>query len=280
MKKRDDSLELKLSELQDQIDAWDKAGDYTELLPLVAERLQITRELYGDSMEYAAALNDLGGIYRDIGVYDESERLFLEGNELLATIRSKHDPNYATSLLNTAGLYRLMKRFKDAERLFVQAIAIYNETLGGSHFLMTSAMNNLGLLYQDMGEFAKAKLLFERCRDALETSGENRVALGSTLNNLAALTQLMGDYPASFTILQRVLEIYRTELGTEHPLYATALNTYGMYRFSSGDRVGAVETLEEVERITRKRFGQGSSYHNMAIANLEFARKSANDDRT
>ena len=272
------NVDKRLEELNAQIDVWDKAGDYTELLPLITECLELTGVKYGTrSAEYAAALNDLGGVYRDIGLYADSERLFLDGNEILAELYGDNDPNYATSLLNTAGLYRLMKRYKEAERFFVDVISIYKEVLNEDHFLMTSAMNNLGLLYQDQGEYDKARVLFDRCVTALEKAGDNPIALGSTFNNLATLCQLQHNLDDSLKYLQRALALHRENVGVDHPLYATALNTYGMYQLSSGDRAGAEETLTEVERITRKRFGEGSSYHTMAAANLEYVKRAADE---
>ena len=272
-------MDERREQLMAEIDRQDRAGDYTKLLPLTTEYSQLVAEKYGvKSMEYAAALNDLGGIYRDIGGYEKAEELFNQGNEVLAVLRGRQDPNYATSINNTAGLYRLMKKWTESEALFLEAIEIYKMTLGEEHFLLISALNNLGLLYQDMERYDEAEPLHQRCRTLLEKSNDNAIGLATTLNNLATLAQKTGRAKEASRFLEQALAIYKENLGAEHPLYATAINTLAMSRYHSGDNIGAEKAFLEVEEIIRRRFGAGSSYHKSSLGNLAHIYKVMGDD--
>ena len=63
-------MDERLKRLSDEIDRQDHEGDYTKLLPLTTQYLELIGEKYGKrSAEYASVLNDLGGIYREIGQF-------------------------------------------------------------------------------------------------------------------------------------------------------------------------------------------------------------------
>jgi hypothetical protein len=62
-------MDEKLKRLSEEIDRQDRMGDYTKLLPLTIEYLELTAVKYGkSSAEYASVLNDLGELpgYRTI----------------------------------------------------------------------------------------------------------------------------------------------------------------------------------------------------------------------
>ena len=262
-------MDERIKDLEAQIDEQDARGDYTALLPLETEHAKLICEKYGErSVEYASALNDLGGVHRDIGSYAEAERLFLLGNDILAEKLGRNDPNYATSLNNTAGLYRLMGRNEEAERTFLEAMEIYKNTLGETHFLNVSAMNNLGLLYQDLGRYEEARALHEKALLLLGQEGTNVIGMATTLNNLATLCQHTGRRDEAVHLLEQVLEVYRINVGEAHPLYATALNNLAMCRVQSGDIAGALETFLLVEQKIVRMFGENSSYHKRALGNI------------
>jgi len=58
--------------------------------------------------------------------------------------------------------------------------------LGAEHFAYLSALNNLGLVYQDTREYDAAETLHQKSARGSEEHGRRDATFGTTLNNLAA----------------------------------------------------------------------------------------------
>ena len=83
--------------------------------------------------------------------------------------------------------------FETAEALFKEALEIYEDDLGTDHFVYLSALNNLGLVYQDLKRY-------DGSRGAAPAGAAPRSAEGgkrerrfaTTLNNLASVAMATG----------------------------------------------------------------------------------------
>ncbi len=245
-------------------------GNYTKILPLTIEMVSVAQNGFGaESIEYAVALNDLGGVYRHLGRYTEAQNAFQQSLDILARVVGVTNPNYATALNNMAGLLRLMKQYDQSEKLFQAVINIYQSTLGEEHFLTLSAYNNLGLLYQDMLRFNEAKALHEKCLKLLENQKEHPIAYSTTLNNLANLYEKIGDLDLAILLMASVVALYKQNLGDEHPLYANALNNHAALCFKKGDLLQAQSLFTQAKEINLKMFGVDSEVYKTSISNLD-----------
>ena len=130
------TIQEEYARLQQQINDCDHKGDYVGLAGYMERYLQLTGEIYGvESPQYGTALNDYGGIHRDIGNYDKAEQAFLQSAQLIGRLQGVGHPDYASVQNNLAGLYRLMGQLDKAEQHFQQALQIYEQTVGKEHFL-------------------------------------------------------------------------------------------------------------------------------------------------
>jgi Tfp pilus assembly protein PilF len=109
--------------------------------------------------------------------------------------------------------------------------AIRKKVLGEEHPSYTNSLNNLAMLYESMGHYARAEPLFLKCRDIdKKVSGEEHPNFASTLNNLALLYLRMGEYARAKPLILQCLDIRKKVLGEDHPSYATTLNNLaGLY---------------------------------------------------
>ena len=83
---------------------------------------------------------------------------------------------------------------------------------------MADSLNNLAVLYQDMGQYAKAEPLFQRSLEIREAKlGKDHPDVAASLNNLAVLYQDMGQYAKAEPLYQRSLKIREAKLGKDHP---------------------------------------------------------------
>ena len=94
--------------------------------------------------------------------------------------------------------------------------------LGENHPDYAASLNNLAMLYQAMGDYAKAEPLFRQALEIRKKAlGENHPDYATSLNNLAVLYQAMGDYAKAEPLYRQALEIQKQALGENHPDYAT-----------------------------------------------------------
>ena len=257
------TIQEEYQQLQQQINDCDHRGDYVGLARYMDRFLELTRQIYGgESPQYATALNDYGGIHRDIGNYEKGEQAFLQAARLIGKLQGTDHPDYGSVLNNLAGLYRLMKQFDAAERYFQQALQIYRDTLGEQHFLYISGMNNLGLVYQDMGRFAEAEQLHARSLALLEAAGDNPIAIGTTE-----------------ALLERALRIYEDKLGREHSLYAYGLNNLASYYMTTGDFEKATVYYQSALEICKTLFGVDSRNYEVSLRNYQIASQKAAEQR-
>ena len=79
-------------------------------------------------------------------------------------------------------------------------------------------LNNLGSLFQDQGEFEKAKKYHEESLSIRRTMlEENHPDIAMSLNNLGLLFQDQNEFEIAKKISRRSLSIRRTVLGENHP---------------------------------------------------------------
>ncbi len=174
---------------------------------------------YGkESTEYAASLNNLGGVYQGTGQYKEAELLHKKSLQLREKLLDENDSDIANSLNNISGLYQLMGKYQEAEPLLKRAIKILKETLGKEHPNTATSINNLGVCYQKHGDYKNAELSYdEALRIRRKKLGKNHPGIANSLNNLAGLYYAQGRNKEAEDICEQVVYILETTLGSEHP---------------------------------------------------------------
>jgi tetratricopeptide (TPR) repeat protein len=231
----------RLEAIRTEISALEAEHRVREVLPLLAEAAELTEEEQGaDSAAYVAALNDVGSVLRTLKRLDESEATFRKAAEIELRARGR-EADYATCINNLAGTYRLKGDYETAVALFEEAIEIYRVEVGTEHFVYLSALNNLGLVYQDMKRYDEAERLHRQVLAVLERSGKRNATYATTLNNLASVAMATGRFPEARDFLERTLELYAETAGTESVLYLTGLNNLAAACFMAGDYALAEE---------------------------------------
>ncbi len=222
-----------------------------EVLPLLRENAELTREEEGaDSSAYVAALNELGSLLRTLKQLDESEAVFRKAAEIELRNRGR-SADYATCINNLAGTYRLQADHETAIALFGEAIEIYETEVGTEHFVYLSALNNLGLVYQDLKRYEEAERLHREALAVLDKTKKRNAVYATTLNNLASVAMAAGRYREAEDFLGQTLEVYAETGGMESVLYLTGLNNLGAACFMAGE------------------YGRAEQYFSQALALIE-----------
>src|SRR5205085_6654222 len=88
-----------------------------------------------------------------------------------------------------------------------------------------TCLNNLALLYEEMGGYYKAEpLLLQAVGIYKKVLGDTDPDYAQSLNNLAGLYENTGRYEKAEPLLLQAAEIVKSALGEEHPLYAASLS--------------------------------------------------------
>ena len=121
--------------------------------------------------------------------------------------------------------------YAKATRAAEEALSLARQLDGGFQRLATS-LNNLALLYESQGQYAKAEPLNQRALAIREQAlGSDHPDVALSLNNLAGLYRSQGLYAKATPLVQRALAIFEQALGPEHPDVARSLNNLaGLYK--------------------------------------------------
>ncbi|PWT82250.1 MAG: hypothetical protein C5B58_08550, partial [Acidobacteria bacterium] len=146
---------------------------------------------------------------------------------------------------------------------------IREKALGPDHPDTATALNNLALLYQSLGDYAKAEPLYQRALKIAERAlGPDHPDTAQTLNNLALLYCSLGDYAKAEPLCQRALKIAERALGPDHPTTATALNNLALLYQSLGDYAKAEPLYRRALKIREKALGPDHPDTATALNNL------------
>jgi hypothetical protein len=80
----------------------------------------------------------------------------------------------------------------------------------------------------------------------------------------------LGDFLSAEKEIVAAIMLYKKLLPEDDPKLLSALNYYGLCLYSSGKPDKAIAVMREMERTTRRLFGEGSEPHRLAAANLEY----------
>ena len=170
-----------------------------------------------------------------------------------ASLAEDDDPN----ALNQQ-VYQLIEQGKYQEAFYIaeKAVEAAKRVRGPEHPETADALNNLGLLFKKMRDYAKAEPLYqEALRIRQKVLGPEHPGTATSLNNLAGLYQAMGEYAKAESLLQEALRIRKKVLGPEHPYTAQSLNNLGSLYQDMGEYAKAEPSLQEGLRIRQKVLG-------------------------
>jgi CHAT domain-containing protein/tetratricopeptide (TPR) repeat protein len=238
------------------------------------------------------------------GDFPGAERV---GRQLLeegARVFGADHPNMAASLSILGGSLLKQGKYPDAESSFRDALGIYEKRSGADSVSTASALNNLALVLERQGDYAGAEILLRRSYRILEkVLGVNHADTATTLSNLGRVLDSQGKFGAGAalvadsaksgakedpqqllaraeelvsrgelgqaeTLHDRVLAIYESTLGPEHPLTATGLSNLGNVRYLQGKFPDAEAAHRKALAIREKVLGGGHPDTATSLNNL------------
>lgn len=221
--------------------------------------------------EKISVLNELGGFYRGISRYPESEEAFHKAMALLEQDGQDNTAFFATVLLNLAGTYRLSNRLDQAESMFRQAIT----HLDAENYAYASALNNLSLVKQAQGDLAEAEILSQQALDWMLKHGAPEHEVATSYNNLAALCLQQQKLARAQQMLDQAMALY-DGMPEANVHLAAAYSTQGALCYAKKDWNGAEEALHRALELTEYFFGRNEEYKT-TLRNLALVKANKGD---
>lgn len=206
-------------------------------------------------------LNELLGYYRETSRYEEAYLLGERAIDQAERMGLKGTIPYATTLLNVANVYRAGGRLEDSLKNYLQVQDIYRQQLSSDNMFVAGLQNNLSLLYQEMGEYEKAK----ECQlKALQIVKNKDAAyeLGVTYANLAATCVQLGQLDEAEKYADRSMETF-AGIGVRDSHYGAALSAKGARHYQRQEYGEAAECYRQAMEIVEQGIGRNQAYYRL-----------------
>jgi len=191
------------------------------------------------------AIDNLAKFYLDNGNLKQSEVFFKKELKCLEETNKANGIEYAYALNFLGRIYYSLSKFLDAEPFYNGALKIFRLKIPDNPDF-PAIINNLALLYTDLGRFSEAEKLF---KDAIalrkKMLGENHPEFAQSINGLGILFYNMGRFNDAENYYKTALKIIREKYSEKHISYAIYTNNLALLYNDMG-------RFEEAEKLYKK----------------------------
>jgi serine/threonine-protein kinase len=214
----------------------------------------------------------LGGIYRDLGLYDQADSLFQRALAIARSTYGPRHPEFAARLSDLGTIKKWRAQLVPAESLYRQALAIEERTLGHQHQTVARTITQLAYALDDQGRYAEAESLHRAALAIdLKLHGPRHLDVAADLDNLAQLlSDKLQKYEAADSAIRAALIIRRQLQDSGHPDYLTSRATLASVVSLLGNSDESMAIEREVLQQRRRIYPDGhpnlaTSLHNLAF---------------
>jgi tetratricopeptide (TPR) repeat protein len=177
---------------------------------------------------YTTSQVGFANIETTLGKYSAAEKLLNEAAPLLKSALGETHPMYIQLLDSRAALYQAMGNRAGAESDYQAALELRKKIFGPNHVLVAATLRNYGRFVYARNAEEGEKLLREAVDIYANASNRPAFEYANTLLALSEAERKRGDLPAARETIQKALDVATQGLGTNHPVYASALRNLGL----------------------------------------------------
>ncbi len=204
-------------------------GKYEPALEPAKRIVEVQEKKLGPThLGVAAALNDLGGLYKDQKKFDEAEPIFKRAASIL---QGKTSPRELVLMAmvqhNLCEMYRDQKKLDEAEKAGKEALSIRESVLGAQKPAVADTLRVLASVYVAAGKSAEAEAAY---RGALairsKSQGWNRPVMVESLVDVAGACAAQDKNEEAERYFKEALRLGQEGLGRNDGLRADACEKY------------------------------------------------------
>ncbi len=264
-------MEERLKEFYDELEKYYDACDYEGMEDFLMRTLTEHTGACGACYYplQVSVLTELGTMYKCTGEYERSKEYFRQALEKIRFGIGTKTLEYATAANNLAGAFRLTGQPDEAIRYFTEALQAYEsladakESIQSNYYCMT-VLNNLGLVYLEMREPARADDCFSRVLPSMiklnEEQGGLEPELAVTCCNQAAARYFDEDLPGAQEKIDEALKWYEKAPENRRGHLGAVYNLQGDIFRREGKKEDAKDAYQQAMYWTKRFFGENPEY--------------------
>ncbi len=206
-------------------------------------------------------LNELLGYYRETSQKENAMKMASQAIAQAKRMGLEGTIPYATTLLNVANACRVCGNLQESMHYYLQVQEIYGRQLEPDDMFVAGLKNNMSLLYQEMGDFGKAKEMLTGALAIVEKKG-SLYEIGVTYANLASTCMQLGEVQAAYEYAVKSTEVFR-EANVADSHYGAALATLGAYYYQEKSFEKALQYYCQAAEAVEKSLGKNEYYRRL-----------------
>ncbi|CAF1624156.1 unnamed protein product [Rotaria magnacalcarata] len=190
----------------------------------------------------------LGELLMKLGAYDTAEQIFT------MLIDRISDETEKANLYQQIGLVKQNQAaYAEAILFYEKSMELYRNTLPSNALSYATTCNNMGALYDEIGDYSKAIILYEQALNIYQKAlPENHPSLATSYNSIGRFYNNIGDYVKAFVYYEKANKTYEKALPPTDPELAQSYNNIGQVYGNMGEYSKALEYYEKSLRIREK----------------------------
>jgi CHAT domain-containing protein len=200
-------------------------GEYNEAEKDFDEALALTKDFFGESMQYAIVANNKAMLFQAVGRYDEAIAMMKS-----AVAASEKAPKKALQgkksfdnrrfQANLAAMYHLSGKLTEAETSYLALKKVFENKGQTNNPEYAGLLNQLGILYVQMGKNDKVEELFKKSLAVYKKKyTEQNPSFAKVSSDLGNFYRMQSRFTEAETQLNKALTIRESTLGVNHPDY-------------------------------------------------------------
>ncbi len=203
-------------------------------------------------------LNELLGYYRETSQKENAMKIASQAIAQADRMGLEGTIPYATTLLNVANACRVCGKLPESMDYYRQVEEIYGRQLEPDDMFVAGLKNNMSLLYQEMGDFGRAKEMLTGALAIVEKKG-SLYEKGVTYANLAGTCMQLGEVQAAYEYAVKSTEVFqRANVADSH--YGAALAALGAYYYREKSFETALQYYRQAAEAVEKSLGRNDYY--------------------
>ena len=140
-------------------------------------------------------------------------------------------------------------RYREAIAHLEKSVAITERLRPGAHVATAYSLNNLGSLYESLGDYAKAESLMRAGIAAIEAESPDESQLDSFRSNLARTLMFRGDLAGARALIERALLNIAARDGERSFLHAFQTFRLARLELAAGNLADATRDLDDAVHV-------------------------------
>jgi serine/threonine-protein kinase len=237
-----------------------EAGPDNDLrvLTLLDRGLEQAQSLKGDPEVQAELYETLGGLYENLGKFDQADALLTSSLNLRKSVFGPYSLPVGKTLVDLGHLRDDQAQLIEAERLVRQGLEIEKRHLAPAHPEIIKATTNLAKVLEDRGSYDAAIEMLTHVPRSQSFSAPITPEAADNLYELANCHFYAGHYDTSEALNQQLLAVFRGLYGDHHPRVADVLINLGAIRHDRGQYREAEPLERQALEIVQKWYGDDS----------------------